>query len=141
MAKLLKKYYSVYFFFEGPHVLAYPDPDESSSNSHTISLRFFLILYSPLLPKKECYSCYWFLSAISCLTYHTGKKKYFNNPLGTVFSESGLSVTPGIPRSLHIKCKPVYKYLLTCWFYFYFGTANEAVISVRSALMPKSGFL
>jgi len=42
--------------------------------------------------------------------------------------------------TLHTKCKAVYKHLLACWFYFYFGTASEAVISVRSALRWKRHF-
>jgi hypothetical protein len=33
--------------------------------------------------------------------------------------------------TLHIKCKAVYKYILTYWFYYEFGPTTEAVISVR----------
>jgi len=54
MAKLLTKFYSVYVFFEGAHLLSYPEPDEFNSNCHTVSLSFILILYCPLLPKKNC---------------------------------------------------------------------------------------
>jgi hypothetical protein len=104
-----------------------------------VSHRFFvsiLILYFPVLPKKNSITV-----AGSCRPYPLWltilPKNNFNISLTTAFSDSGLSVLPVIPRSLHIKCKAVYKYLLTCWLYFYFGSATEAVISVRYALMSK----
>ena len=101
MAQLLKKFYSVYVFFEGGNLFTGSEPDEFNSNSHTISLRFFLILYCPLLPKKN----FVFVTG-SCRPYPvwltTLANSWFNNSLATVFKESGLSVTPGIPRHISI---------------------------------------
>jgi hypothetical protein len=48
-----KKFYSVHVFFEGAHLLTYPEPDEFNSNSYTVSLRLVLILYCHLLPEKN----------------------------------------------------------------------------------------
>jgi len=53
VAELIKKCYTVYVFFERDNLLAYPEPDEFNSNSHTISLSFVLILYCPLFPKND----------------------------------------------------------------------------------------
>jgi hypothetical protein len=75
MTKLLKKFYSVYFFFERSHLLTYAEPDESNSNSHTASLSFVLILCCPVLPKKNFIIVTGYSpSPISCVTYHTGTK-------------------------------------------------------------------
>jgi len=53
MVQLLDKFFSVYIFFEGAHLLTYPEPDELNSNSYTISLNFVLISYSPVVPKQN----------------------------------------------------------------------------------------
>jgi hypothetical protein len=55
MAQLLNKFYSVYVFFEGANLLNYPELDGFNSDFYTISLRFVLMLYCPLLPKKVSY--------------------------------------------------------------------------------------
>jgi hypothetical protein len=53
MDQLLKIVYSVYVLFERDNLLAYPEPDEFNSDSHTISLSVVLILYCPLFPKND----------------------------------------------------------------------------------------
>jgi len=89
--------------------------------------------------KPECYSSYWFLSPISCLTYHTGATANLIILL-PIFSASLVFLCDSWDSTLHIKCEAAYKYLLTYWFYIEFGTATEAVISVRYALRSKKTF-
>jgi hypothetical protein len=52
MAELLEKFYAVCVFFEGAHLMTYPEPDEFTLYYHTVSLSFVLILYCALLPRK-----------------------------------------------------------------------------------------
>ena len=95
LAQLFKKFYSVYVFFERSHHLICPEPDESNSHSHKISLMFVLILYC-CLPNNFIIvvgSCHLYPVA-----YRTGTRTNLIILLLSVFSKPGLSVTPDIPR-------------------------------------------